>query len=75
MGSRCGECVACLEVCPGEAVSGRPWEAGVMRQEFFDAHACRRACREQCEPQGIDETICGRCIAACPWTQRYLEAS
>jgi epoxyqueuosine reductase QueG len=67
--SRCGECVACLEACPGEAVSGKLWNAGRAREDFFDAYACRKSCREQCEPQGISETLCGRCIAACPWTR------
>jgi epoxyqueuosine reductase QueG len=70
--SRCGECVSCLEACPARAVSGRSWRVGYERDEFFDAHACRKACREQCEPQGIDETICGRCITVCPWTQAHL---
>jgi len=72
--SRCGDCVACVEVCPGGAPSGREWEAGMPREAFFDAHACRRGARARAARAGIEETICGMCIAACPWTQAYLRA-
>jgi epoxyqueuosine reductase QueG len=72
--SRCGDCTTCQEVCPGGAVSGQLWRARIMRQEFYDAHACLLSCQAQAEPLGmIDETLCGRCIAARPWTQAYLQ--
>ena len=70
--SRCGECTACVQVCPGHAPSGRTWKAGMNRSEFFDAFACCKAASEQAAFQGIPHTICGRCIAACPWTRKYL---
>ena len=70
--SRCGDCSACVDVCPGGALTGEQWGPGVPRDSFFDAFACRRACRSMVERIGIDETICGMCIVACPWTRRYL---
>jgi epoxyqueuosine reductase len=70
--SRCGECTRCLVVCPARAPTGREWHAGMARPDFFDAHACGRHTRENAKLPGIGRTICGLCIAACPWTLRYL---
>jgi epoxyqueuosine reductase len=70
--SRCSVCRACALVCPAGAPSGEEWAPGVAREAFFDAFACFRAARELSAAQGIEATICGRCIVACPWTQRWL---
>jgi len=70
--SRCGECRACVEVCPSQASTDTLWEAGMAREELFDAFACRNATRERAERFGISGPSCGLCVAVCPWTQRYL---
>jgi len=71
--SQCGTCIACVEVCPGRAPSGKNWQAGVDRDGFFDAFACRTAAHQLAKTRvGIEETICGICINVCPWTQKYL---
>jgi epoxyqueuosine reductase QueG len=71
--SRCGNCMACREVCPGKAPAGTNWELGRDRDEFFSAAACRQTANEMTERAGLElRTICGICIAACPWTQAYL---
>ena len=67
---RCGECTVCVDICPGGAPTGRPWRPGMRREEIIDAHACRDAMRETAERLG--HSICGRCIATCPLTRRYL---
>jgi epoxyqueuosine reductase QueG len=74
-GSRCEDCVACVDVCPGRAPSGGDWRPGRPRDAFFNAHACREAARRQAAKSGIDDTVCGLCIAACPWTRRYTKAA
>jgi epoxyqueuosine reductase len=73
--SRCGDCIACVEVCPGNAPSGQAWRAGLERDSFFNAHACRKAARAMAAKVAIEDTICGMCIAACPWTLAYVEAA
>ncbi len=74
--SRCGGCTACIDRCPGKAVSGKLWKAGMDRDEFFNAKACydaARALSAACLKEEI--TLCGKCIEVCPYTRRYLECS
>jgi len=70
--SSCGTCRRCAEACPAAAISGRPWAPGLPREAFYDADACRRKATSLAASRGIDVTICGICIRACPFTQRYL---
>ena len=70
--SHCGRCRRCVDACPAGAVTGRSWTAGIPRDQIYDAAACRKKASELATAQGIEETICGICIFACPWTQRYL---
>jgi len=71
--SRCGDCVACTANCPGLAVSGKVWKAGLYRDELLDAAKCRKTARERSKQGfGGNITICGKCIEICPYTQRYL---
>jgi len=64
--SECGDCTACQEVCPGNAISGELWYAGRPRGEFYDAFACRTAALQRAGARGISSTICGMCMAVCP---------
>ena len=73
--SRCGNCTACVDACPGHAPSGKKWQTGMPRESFFDAFACRKTAYEQAEKIGVRETICGICIAACRRTRKYLRKS
>jgi epoxyqueuosine reductase len=71
--SYCGNCTECVDACPGHAPSGKDWQVGIYRDSFFDAFACRTTARELAlKRAGIRETICGICIAVCPWTQKYV---
>lgn len=73
--SRCGECVCCVEACPAGAVSGSQWRAGLKRELFFDAEACRDCASRLGTKAGSDRTVCGICIAVCPHTQRYVNGN
>jgi epoxyqueuosine reductase len=71
--SRCGECRLCVEACPGHAPFGGGWRLGVHRDTFFNAWMCREAARAIAKARtGIEDTFCGICIAACPFTLRYV---
>jgi epoxyqueuosine reductase len=74
--SRCGDCRACVDACPGRAATGDDWRPNKHRDEFFDAAACCRTARATAQYRtGILGAFCGICIAACPWTQSYLQRS
>lgn len=74
--SACGSCEVCKAVCPAGAVSGKQWCAGLPRDAFWDAKACRRTARERSlQSLGEHISLCGLCILHCPWTQRYLEST
>ncbi len=72
--SLCGECAACVQACPGHAIAGELWHAGLPREAMVDPDACYRAMRRFAPAIGAEPSIgiCGACIAACPWTRRYL---
>jgi len=72
--SRCGDCMVCTDACPGKAISGKAWELGLYRDELFDPVKCRDAARERSQQGfGGGATVCGKCIEACPYTQRAWE--
>lgn len=67
------KCDVCAKVCPGKAVKGGIWEAGVDRDILLDPHACRRAARQHAwENLRVEETLCALCISNCPWTKNAL---
>ena len=71
--SKCGDCKACTVACPAGAISGKLWEVGIPRDEFFNARRCRRTARERSFSSfGVEVSLCGRCIEVCPYTRRYL---
>ena len=61
-----------------EAITGEVWYAGIERNVLLDVFTCRRIARERLIERTGEEmlgrTICGMCIAACPWTMSYLES-
>ena len=73
--SRCGDCTRCVDLCPGRAVTGENWHQGMAREALFDAARCEKTARALAyERIGKTEALCGRCIAVCPYTARYLAA-
>jgi epoxyqueuosine reductase QueG len=72
--SVCGHCSHCVDACPAHALTGVNWEAGMPREALFDAFTCRDMARNLSQKLiGEPLSICGLCITACPWTQRYLK--
>ena len=74
--SDCGNCLVCVDTCPGNAITGADWQAGIPRESLYDAFACRKTAGEfEKTIEGVHENICGICITVCPWTKKYLEKS
>jgi len=71
--SRCGACHACLDACPGKAITGTLWQPGIERAALVDTALCQKAAGDLAEQTlGSRNTICGRCFAACPYTKGYV---
>jgi epoxyqueuosine reductase QueG len=70
--SHCGACRNCVDRCPARAIVGDNWELGAPRESIYRAPTCRAMARKLSDREGIEATICGICINACPWTQRYF---
>ncbi|MDR1397734.1 MAG: 4Fe-4S binding protein [Desulfarculales bacterium] len=69
--SRCGKCTVCANACPAGAISGKLWEVGLYRDEFFDPVKCGAAALERARRGfGGEVIICGKCIEICPYTRR-----
>lgn len=71
--SRCGSCRKCVEACPAQCLKGVNWHEGIAREEIADIFVCDKTMRAQMQKlHGFEFTICGKCFAVCPYTQRYL---
>lgn len=51
----CGECRACVEICPARAIS----------ENGFDKGLCREKLKEFMKTEKIGQMICGVCVKAC----------
>lgn len=69
----CGECRVCVELCPGHAGSGKMWQEGMAREEFFDPQACLAGMKKIAAQRQTISPVCGMCVANCPYTVKHLE--
>jgi len=67
---RCGTCRACVDACPAGCGRNVTWQAGMPRDQLFDAAACRA----RMKGQALTTDVCGICVAACPLA-RELQAT
>lgn len=68
MEPRCGECTACVDICPERAFTGRIFSPDEPRESRYDAAACDRYFRELEKEKGV--AVCGLCLYACPHGQK-----
>jgi epoxyqueuosine reductase QueG len=70
--SLCGTCSNCIDKCPVNAPTGKQWAPSVHRDKIIDIQQCYRECQRASRKINFDHPLCGRCIIACPWTQKYV---
>jgi len=73
--SYCGRCAECMKKCPASAISGKEWYPGLLRDDFWNGRKCFEYSYEAGKSAGSNHPVCGICIAACPWTQKYVRKS
>lgn len=74
--SKCGKCMECKNACLGGAISGLNWNHKLKRNDFYDDKKCEKyALKVSKENLGTAYTVCGKCIFACPNTQKYIKQS
>ena len=64
MDERCGNCQACVDVCPPHAFTGRPFRPEEPRELRFAAHRCQEHQAER--EKAIGSRVCGLCLYVCP---------
>lgn len=70
----CGGCTICRDICPGGAIHGVDWSEGLSRDALVDPRKCSAATRARGQDLPVRSVTCGLCIAACPYTRRFLKA-
>jgi epoxyqueuosine reductase len=69
---RCGDCLACIEGCPGNALAEREgfddW-----RGNRVDRIACDRYLAKVRDRHGV--RVCGLCLVACPWGSQKKDSA
>jgi len=68
MEPRCGECTACVDICPQHAFTGRIFNEDGPREERFDAAACDQYFREMEKKKSV--AVCGLCLYVCPYGRK-----
>ena len=45
---KCGQCMECVDICPGDALTGKNWSLNSLQKDYYDVHACNKAASERC---------------------------
>lgn len=68
MRERCGDCTACVDICPVHAYTGRGFVEGEPREMRFDAKKCEQY--HGIKKEGKPEESCGLCVYVCPYGKK-----
>jgi epoxyqueuosine reductase len=72
---KCGNCMNCKKVCPGNAVKGINWTLDAKQKGYYDRTRCREVVENFMNKGVVSKAICGICIANCPFTEKYIRNS
>ncbi len=64
----CGDCRRCVEACPVNAITGRPFSPREPRDLRLRAHLCNDYSERRARLMG--EGLCGICVYICPYGQK-----
>lgn len=64
--SQCGDCMACVDVCPVHAIQGENWHQNTPRSEILDVMKCYHHLWSKKEEIGRRQ-LCGLCLKVCPF--------
>ncbi|WP_143316544.1 4Fe-4S double cluster binding domain-containing protein [Clostridium sp. HBUAS56017] len=67
--SKCGSCNKCVKICPSQAILGRNYVENEPRDLRLDVKKCEDYFNSLKEEGKLQ--ICGMCLYACPYGQRY----
>lgn len=69
--SKCGNCQACVKICPAGAFSGRMFDPAEEREVRFTAKLCQEYTftyeKQLPFAHNNNSTVCGLCIHVCPY--------
>jgi epoxyqueuosine reductase len=65
LSDRCGDCQRCVEACPAQAFTGRPFDPGEPREARFDVRRCQEY-RIHLRDEVSGVRTCGMCVYVCP---------
>jgi len=69
MKPQCGDCTACVDICPVHAFTGRVFSPDEPREARFNAAACDRYYKKLEKETGF-AGVCGLCLYVCPHGNR-----
>jgi len=70
MAQRCGDCRACVDICPVGAFTGEPFRPEDPREVRYDARKCQQYFAELA--QAGRPPACGMCLYICPHGKQRL---
>jgi epoxyqueuosine reductase QueG len=66
---RCGDCQRCVEACPAQAFTGRPFDPDEPREARFDVRRCQEY-RIHLRNEISGARTCGMCVYVCPYGRK-----
>ncbi|MEX2680560.1 MAG: 4Fe-4S double cluster binding domain-containing protein [Candidatus Sigynarchaeota archaeon] len=76
MPNRCGQCHACVDACPARAIKGTaPEFYHLDPNDGVDLDKCDAQLKEFGKLPGITKSVCGVCVAVCPWGKARKQES